>query len=304
MELVGRSFWLGFEAPLMEWLQSHLGTSICNIISQLSALGEEVILVFLLGLIYWSLNKKMGKYLGLNMCMTCVWNPMLKNVFIRRRPYFDHENIKLMRLIDPDADLYDISAQGYSFPSGHSTNAATFYGGLARSVKKRWMTAIAVIATILVGFSRVVVGAHYPTDVMCGWLLGIFVIIFVPWLSSKIQNRNVLYLLLLAMTLPGMIYCRSSDYYSGLGLLIGFMAGSLFEEKFVKFENTKKVMFACIRVILGLALFVGLNAVLKLPFSVEFLESGTYASLMVRCCRYAIVAFVDFGVYPMLFKWI
>ena len=303
MELVGRSFWLGFEAPLMEWLQSHLGTSVCKVISQFSALGEETVLVLLLGLIYWSLNKQMGKYLGLNMCMVCVWNPMLKNIFIRRRPYFDH-NIKLLRLIDKDADLYDISAQGYSFPSGHSTNASAFYGGLARSLKKRWMTAIAVIATFLVGFSRVVVGAHYPTDVLCGWFLGLFVILFVPWLSRKIQNRNVLYLVLLAMTLPGMIYCRSSDYYSGLGLLIGFMAGSLFEEKFVNFENTKKVVFACVRVILGLGLFVGLNAVLKLPFSVEFLESGTYASLMVRCCRYAIVAFVDFGVYPMLFKWI
>ena len=304
MELVGRSFWLGFEAPLMEWFQSHFGPSVCKVISQFSALGEETVLVLLLGLIYWGLNKQMGKYLGLNMCMTCVWNPMLKNIFIRRRPYFDHENIKLLRLIDKDADLYDISAQGYSFPSGHSTNAATFYGGLARFLKKRWMTAIAVIVTFLVGFSRVVVGAHYPTDVLCGWLLGIIVILFVPWLNSKIQNRNVFYAVILAMTLPGMIYCRSTDYYSGLGLLIGFMAGSIFEEEYVGFENTKKVVFCCIRVVLGLALFVGLNAVLKIPFSTEFLESGTYASLMVRCCRYAIVAFVDFGVYPMLFKWI
>lgn len=304
MELVGRSFWLGFEAPLMEWLQSHLGTSVCKVISQISALGEETVLVLLLGLIYWSLNKQMGKYLGLNMCMTCVWNPMLKNIFIRRRPYFDHENIKVLRAPDADADLYDISAQGYSFPSGHSSNSATFYGGLAVLLKKKWMTVLAIIAPLLVGFSRVVVGAHYPTDVLCGWLLGVFVIFFVPWLSSKIKNRNVLYLVLLAMTLPGMIYCRSNDYFSGLGLLIGFMAGSIFEEKYVNFENTKKVVLACIRVILGLALFVGLNTVLKLPFSQAFLESGTYASLMIRCCRYAIVAFVDFGVYPMVFKWI
>ena len=303
MELVGRSFWLGFEAPLMEWLQSHLGTSVCKVISQFSALGEETVLVLLLGLIYWSLNKQMGKYLGLNMCIACVWNPMLKNIFIRRRPYFDHENIKLLRLIDKDADLYDISAQGYSFPSGHSSNAATFYGGLAKSLKKRWMTVIAVIVTFLVGFSRVVVGAHYPTDVLCGWLLGVFIIFFVPWLSSKIPDRNVVYLVLLAMTLPGMFYCRSTDYFSGMGLLIGFMAGSIFEEKVVNFKNTKKIVFACIRVILGLAVFIGLNAVLKLPFSEAFLESGTFASLMVRCGRYAIVAFVDFGVYPMLFRW-
>ena len=54
--------------------------------------------------------------------------------------------------------------------------------------------------------------------------------------------------------------------------------------------------------ILGLAIFLVLNTVLKLPFPKSFLDGGTYAALMVRCARYAIISFIDFGVYPLLFK--
>jgi membrane-associated phospholipid phosphatase len=48
---------------------------------------------------------------------------MAKNIALRRRPYFDHESIHILRVVEPEADIYDIAAQGYSFPSGHSTNA-------------------------------------------------------------------------------------------------------------------------------------------------------------------------------------
>ena len=52
----------------------------------------------------------------------------------------------------------------------------------------------------------------------------------------------------------------------------------------------------------GLAVYFVLNTALKLPFPKEFLSGGSTAALLVRCVRYAIVAFVDFGVYPMLFR--
>ncbi len=47
---------------------------------------------------------------------------------------------------------------------------------------------------------------------------------------------------------------------------------------------------------------IGLNTLLKLPFSKEFLSGGVIAALPVRSERYAIVAFVDFGAYPMMFR--
>lgn len=66
------------------------------------------------------------------------------------------------------ANIYDISAQGYSFPSAHSTNAVSVFGSLAVNLRKRWFTVIAIMIPLLTGISRFVVGAHYPTDVMAG----------------------------------------------------------------------------------------------------------------------------------------
>jgi undecaprenyl-diphosphatase len=73
-----------------------------------------------------------------------------------------------------------IQAVGYSFPSGHTTNATVAYGVLGVLVARLpWPTAIRVAIEVVlgaivfgVGLSRVWLGVHYPTDVVAGWLLG------------------------------------------------------------------------------------------------------------------------------------
>lgn len=72
----------------------------------------------------------------------------------------------------------------YSFPSGHSTASALILGSLILLIWRlhwhRWLkiaiTTLLVITILLVGFSRVYVGAHYPSDVLAGWCLGVFIL--------------------------------------------------------------------------------------------------------------------------------
>jgi len=126
--------------------------------------------------------RKSGYWLGrlaLSVPGGVLLNESLKYVFHRSRPALEHPLIEL---------------PSYSFPSGHALGATVFYGFAAVLLwsyvaPKVWRVVIgtAIAAVILmVGFSRVYLGAHYPTDVLAGFLEG------VAWLSfvGMITNRH------------------------------------------------------------------------------------------------------------------
>ncbi len=305
-EIAGTIFYFDWEMHLMEWLQAQVGTSGFGfwLLSNLSAFGEQLLLVAIMGFLYWGLNKEFGKYVGVNVLMANVWNPLIKNIALRLRPYFvPGYNVKLLRLIDEGADPMDVAAQGYSFPSGHSASAVAAYGSLAAHEKKRKLLwALAVVLPLLVGFSRVFVGAHFPTDVLCGWVLGALIVAIVPWLRRKIKNRWLFYAVLLITSLPGFFFCTSNDYFSSFGMLVGFVFAEPFEEKYVKFENTSNILRCILRTLGGGLIYFGLNTVLKMPFPKAPADGGDFAAQLIRCLRYAVVIFVVIGVYPMLFK--
>ena len=223
MELVGSTFFFDWEVSLILWLQTHMGALGTAVASFVSAFGEELACVAVIGFLYWCFDKRFGRFVGLNVLVGLVLNPMIKNIFVRRRPYFDTPEIRCLKPVDKSADIYNIAAQEYSFPSGHSTNAVAVYGSVAEYAKKHALTVIAVVLTLLIGVSRFCLGVHYPTDVLCGWALGLVIIVAVPWLQRKFHNPRVFYGLLLLLGLPGFFYCKSSDYYTGYGMLVGFV---------------------------------------------------------------------------------
>ena len=87
---------------------------------------------------------------------------VLKSMFQRVRPEFFDSGY---------------TASFYSFPSGHATLAVGLYGTLTLLLAlklrgwKRWGVAMAgTILVVLIGFSRLYLGVHYPTDVLAGYL--------------------------------------------------------------------------------------------------------------------------------------
>lgn len=109
---------------------------------------------------------------------------LLKEVFDRPRPEFS-------------AVAGELSA---SFPSGHSMISAVTYltlGALIarlsdRKREKVFFFGVAIVLTALVGASRVLLGVHYPSDVLAGWALGAAWAFAATLLASLLQRRGTI----------------------------------------------------------------------------------------------------------------
>jgi len=154
-----------FEANIVFWIQENLRVSFFNpLVKAITTLGNGgafwiVVAVLLLA---FRKTRKAGLCCALALVLDLiVVNITLKPLFDRIRPY-DLLN-SIAPLIPPVHDA--------SFPSGHS--AASFAGAWAfyRSMGKKWGRPLMILAA-LIALSRLYVGVHYPTDVICGAITG------------------------------------------------------------------------------------------------------------------------------------
>ncbi len=298
---MGNTFYFSWEPALMAWLQANMGGFLTAVSRISTLLGSEKVLVAVLGFFYLCRDKKTGVSAGINVSLSLVLGPMIKNLACRRRPYFDLEGVECLVPVDASADLYDVTAQGWSFPSGHSANSAAIYGSFLSRAKSNLPRTLCALLIILIGVSRVAVGCHYPSDVIGGWLLACLIFLLIPRLRRLMPDKRKFYAAVFLVSSAGCLWCRTDDYYSGLGIMAGVFCADLFEERFVNFENTRVPLYCVLRLAGGLAVFLGLSALIKLPFSGEFLASPVPAAFLLRTLRYAVSVFVSLGIYPMSF---
>ena len=299
---MGNVFYFGWEVDLIEWVQQATGKAGEIAARVISYIGSETISLLLIIVLLFCYRKEAGKRCACAVLMAGAWFPMIKNIVLRVRPYMaEPGRIRCLQVVEPDADPMDIVQQGYSFPSGHGATAVSLFGSAAVEIRKRWMWFIAVITPLLIGFSRVAVGVHYPTDVLAGWAVGLLAVGFNVLLQKKVGKEWMRFAIILALALPGVFWCRSRDYFSALGLITGAAFGFPFEAKHIQFKDTRNPWAMILRVVGAFAVYYALNTLLKLPFSKEFLDNGTVAAGLVRTARYAVVLFTALAVYPRLF---
>jgi undecaprenyl-diphosphatase len=102
----------------------------------------------------------------------------------------------------PPANDAVTDAGGFSFPSGHSATSAALFGVLAlvaarhlEGGARRAAAALGVALIAAVGVSRILLGAHYPTDVLAGWLTGgtlaLGSVALLTWLRRTLRRNPV-----------------------------------------------------------------------------------------------------------------
>jgi undecaprenyl-diphosphatase len=133
-----------------------------------SALGDPLVVMAIAALVAikaWRINEMHIFWLFSLTIIASICDAILKQFLHRRRPDTDY--------------AAGMHIKSYSFPSGHAFGSVVTYGALAyiinQHISAAWNNlAVASVFVLvgLIGVSRVYLGAHYPTDVIAGWLLG------------------------------------------------------------------------------------------------------------------------------------
>ena len=143
---------------LLLFLQEHRTPGWDALFLTATRLGEETVVLAVLLLLYWCLDKRAGLRVGLCYFAGGWMGQLLKLVFLVPRPFLLNE-----ALTPHEAAVG--SATGYSFPSGHTSGAVSMAMGLGLSYKKALLWVLMALYVALVGLSRLYLGVHTPLDV-------------------------------------------------------------------------------------------------------------------------------------------
>ncbi len=263
-----------------------------SIFRAITLLGEEQFYLLLLPLIVWCIDYSFGAVLAVFFLLSNALNVIIKDIIQEPRPYSVDPSIKL------------VETTGYSLPSNHAQLSVTVWGAIAGKINQAWFWALAAVLVLLIGFSRVFLGVHFPTDVLAGWIIGgIVLALYLAYhtvIEKWLAGLKLWWQLLLAAGIPLLLLVpdASLDALTNSGTLFGVGLGLIFTVRYVSFSAGGTWWKRLLRFLLGmvvmLAIYIGLKAV--------FPPDGTAAGAACRFLRYALVGgWVAIGA-PWLFR--
>ena len=255
----------------LQAFREGVGGCLTEFLSKMTWFGEMNVVLVITGLIYWCVGKQIGTYLLMGWSGNRIVNGVLKVTVCAYRPW-----IRDARMI-PEPEALKL-ATGYSFPSGHSMNAASLYGGLAiRRELRRGLRALMWIVLCLVAFSRIFLGVHTPQDILVGAVVGVLVMLLtgklLEWLEANPKKDVPVAVVGVVVTIAIAVYAAvkpypvdfdaggnllvdgskmANDTFKAVGWMGAFMLAWVLERRFVRFSTEIAMQERFLRLVGGL----------------------------------------------------
>ena len=257
------------------------GSFLTDFFVKMTFLGELNTVIVIMALIYWSVSKELGTYLLMGWSGNRLVNGAMKVTACAYRPW-----IRDARILPYGNSM--TTATGYSFPSGHTMNAATVFGGGA--LRKEFSKALRIVLglmVLLVALSRNYLGVHTPQDVLVGIVAGTAVM----WLMLRLMRwtqahpekdlmvAGIGLLLGIAVAVYASLKGYPADYdaegklivdgakmandtFKGVGYCAGFLVGWVLERRLVGFSTEVALSAKISRALIGLLGYYAVSLIL------------------------------------------
>jgi len=284
---------------LLEGIRSPFWDTVFGLITRF---GEEVILIAVFCIMFWCINKRMAYVTGVAFFLSSLAVQGLKVVFRVPRPWVNDPTF-------PPASGAVSASTGYSFPSGHTQNAASLLGALGMQLRQKPIKIILFTIAILVAFSRVYLGVHYLSDVVASLLITLIIILFAQKAvtNDPVRRKDVLMLssfiaLCAIAVIVFAVYLYQNEIVTAshlqdstraAGAAIGFATGMYVERVYINFSpKAKNIPVQMMKLILGV---VGMAVV---QVGMRFIGTG----LVMDAVRYFFVVVWITILYPIIIK--
>ena len=269
-------------------VQSVFGPGMLVPMKIITFFGSETFALVMLPLLFWCVDRDKGARIGIAFLLSAFLNLWLKDILMQPRPY------------NLDPMVGRIVESTYGLPSGHAQSSLTLWGMLI-GLLPRWsgITALIVVPS-LVALSRLYLGAHFPTDILGGWVLaGLVLLIYYGFgnrIAAKLSSLNIrVRIIITALIALSMNALLPEDTMLG-GAFFGCVSGFVLSGHRLRFSAGGSPGRKMLRYVAGISGLAVLYALPKLVMS----EALTQDQL-VRFLRYAAVGFwACFGA-PWLF---
>ncbi|MFB0534558.1 MAG: phosphatase PAP2 family protein [Anaerolineae bacterium] len=281
------------------WVQSFRHPFFDALFQAATFLGEEEFYLIFLPFIYWCLNKQVGVGLAYISLFSPYLNSVVKVTF------------RLPRPSDPRLVLLRTETSP-SFPSNHAQGAVINWGYLATRFRHKIFSIVAVVLVLLIAFSRIYVGVHFPQDVVGGLLIGLLLLVTYNWIVGTVEKRRFDLPLPIKLTLSAvaplaLLFAHPFDVdgtypaelaATTMGTFLGMSIGFIMEREHVRFKVNGLWWKRGLRFILGMVLVVIFYLGLKVMFPEEVSHS---VAIALRMVRYSLVGFATAFLAPWLF---